>query len=375
MKLSESFYLISNLSRRIKAIQGSQGGGKTYAILQRWILLAQKSKNKQLCSIVTDTMPNLKKGAIKDFKEICKDADIDFTELKNPYQFGVNGWTFEFFSVDKESKGLGGRRDRLFINEANRLPWKTARQLIGRTHKEVLFDFNPVERFWVHEFFVEVDKCDFVKLTYKNNEHLPSSEVEMIEQFSPWGATPDANYWRVYGCGEIGFVEGTIYSNYETYKTLPGGKLIKAYGSDFGWEDPMTLVEVNYDKRNNALYWKLLFYASHAKYEDYNAALRSKSEYNNEPVISDTQPREIMALRKYNISAMAVNKKSGISADIRAVKQCKLYLHEDSEQMIKETRKYKWQEKNGSFIDYPIDAHNHALDAARYSSVFLINNY
>ena len=101
------------------------------------------------------------------------------------------------------------------------MPWKIARQLISRTHKERIFDFNPVQKFWAHEQYVDVDDCNFVKLTYKDNEYLPISEVEDIEKHAPWGTNPDENFWRVYGLGEVGYTENMILAGYKTFKELP----------------------------------------------------------------------------------------------------------------------------------------------------------
>ena len=164
MKITTAFRKICNLRKRVKVVQGSQGAGKTYSVLQGWILKAGRGKKPQLCSIVTDTMPALRTGAIKDFKEICDNEDIPYKGTKTPHVYKIGKWTFEFYSVDKESKGRGGRRDRLFINEANRMSWKISQQLISRSHKEVILDFNPVEHFWAHKQFVETGEGDFVKL-------------------------------------------------------------------------------------------------------------------------------------------------------------------------------------------------------------------
>ena len=176
METTQALLKLSKLKHRIKVIQGSQGAGKTIAILQRWILLASISTESQLCTIVTDTYPNLRSGALKDFQDICRNEEIRYSGTKTPTVLKINNWVFEFFSVDRELKGVGARRDRLFINEAPRIKWKIARQLINRTHKEVILDFNPISHFWAHEQYVDVGDCDFLKLTYKDNHMLPKQK-------------------------------------------------------------------------------------------------------------------------------------------------------------------------------------------------------
>lgn len=334
--------------------------------------MAAKSNRTQLCSIVTDTFPNLRTGAIKDFAKICNNESIQVKTTKTPYTFIINGWTFEFFSVDKETKGLGGRRDRLFINEANRVNWKIARQLIARTHEECIFDFNPVARFWAHEQFVEVGDGDFIKLTYKDNECLPQAEVDSIEKYAPWGTLPDENYWRVYGLGEIGFVEGQIFKHYNSWTTLPESEYQTAVGMDFGWEDPCSMVQVWIDHKQKRLFWKELFYGSHTKYKDVIAEAKTNGFNDNEMVICDHEPRDIMTLRELGVNAIEAIK-GGLTSDIRLIKQYELFIHEYSVNLKREVDAYKYQEKKGVIIDYPDQScEEHSIDSGRYASTWLM---
>jgi len=323
---------IAAMTHKIKVVQGSQGAGKTGGILRIWVLKALRHDTVQFCSIVTDTFPNLESGAIKDFLQICEEENITYSGTKKPSVYKINNWTFQFFSVDKESKGIGARRDRLYINEAHRMPWETARQLINRTHVEVILDFNPSRKFWAHEQYVDVDDCDFIKLTYKDNEMIPESEREAIERTAPWGKVPDANFWRVYGLGELGFVEGVIFKNYKTFTELPPAKYKKMIGVDFGWEDPMVAMMVHVDERNKRIFWRELFYASHASEHDLVAVIKNDPEYRGCVVICDSSdPRSIMRLRKMGLKTMGADKRAGLSSDIRSLKQYELYVHEDSE--------------------------------------------
>lgn len=369
-----AFKKILKLKHKNKVIQGSQGSAKTFSILIRWILMALKSKETNYCSIVTATFPSLRDGAIKDFEVICDSLGIEYDRTKTPYVFKINKWTFNFFSVDKENKGLGARRDRLFINEANRLSWKIARQIIGRTHKEVIMDFNPASYFWAHQYFVDVNDCDFIKLTYKHNEMLPQAEIDSIEKHSPSGSVPDENFWRVYGLGEIGFVEGQIFKNFNKYDELPDGDYQECIGLDFGVVDPTAAVKVRVNHKKKEIYWKQLFYASNDNLTDLIEAIKLSPEYNKDYVIADHELREIQDLRRAGFRAINANKSGGIMARIRSIKQYKLFVHKDSIDLIRELENYKYQQdKNGNIIDYPDQScDEHAIDAAGYGSVFII---
>lgn len=371
-----SFKKIGKLKHKNKVIQGSQGAGKTFSILLRWVLLALKSNEEQYCSIVTATFPALRDGALKDFKTICSILNIPLVGTKSPAVYTIGKWTFQFFSVDKENKGLGARRDRLFINEANRMTWKIARQLINRTHIERIFDFNPVKEFWAHTQFVKPSDCDFIKLTYKDNEKLPQSEVESIEKHAPWGAVPDPNFWRVYGLGEIGFTEGVIF-NFDTFTELPEDvKIKRMFGIDFGWNDPYAIIDVAFDRKNMILYWKEVFYESEREIKEGAKVLKDYG-YNKEIAICDNEPRSVMTLRKNGIKAAGIGKKPKLDEKILLLKQAKLMVHEDSFNLISELSSYSYkavETPQGTMFDsVPADGQqDHAIDGGGYASIVLM---
>ena len=366
---------IGALKHKTKVIQGSQGASKTFSTLIIWILKALKAKTPQYCSIVTATFPALRDGALKDFMTICSLFGISPKGTKSPAVYKIGKWTFQFFSVDKENKGLGARRDRIFINEANRMPWKIARQLINRTHVERIFDFNPVKEFWAHTQFVNVGDCDFIKLTYKDNEALPETEIEAIEKHAPWGLVPDPNFWRVYGLGEIGFAEGVIF-DYTTFQHYPEDIDFKImYGVDFGWEDPLTCVKVSFDKENNNFYLEEIFYNSHAYLEELANDMRDKG-YSKQVVVCDNDPLNIMTLRKQGIKSIGIKKKPKLENNIKHLRQFKILVKEDSYNLISELSNYSYKSvetANGTMFEpYPSDGQDdHALDAFRYAATTL----
>ena len=357
-----AFKRVGKLKHKNKVIQGSQGAGKTFSILLIWILKALKSKEPQHCSIVTATFPALRDGALKDFFTVCKLLGIEIQGTKTPAVYKIGLWTFQFFSVDKENKGLGSRRDRLFINEANRMPWTIARQLINRTHKERIVDFNPVSEFWAHTQFVNVGDCDFLKLTYKDNEALPLTEVESIEKHAPWGILPDANFWRVYGLGEIGIQEGCIYENWKEGEfdySLPF-----VWGMDFGYvNDPTTLVRVAKDKHNiyiqEHLYDKGL--STMQIYERIKEIVKDE-----EVIIADnSEPRLIGELQEMGILIYpCIKGRDSIRAGIAAIKEYMIIADPNSFNLKTELNNYCW---NPKLSNVPMDDYNHGCDAFRYA--------
>lgn len=224
MILTNTFNKINQLSNNIRVIQGSSSAGKTYSIIQKLILQSFYNNKKKIISIVTDSYPNLKRGAFQDFKEICDNNDINAEIGKQPNDVEINNYTYQFISVDDAHKARGGRRDILFINEANRLDWEIARQLIMRTRDTVYIDYNPDRLFWVNDKYINTNKCDYLIVTYKDNEQAPKFAIEEIESYREI----DPEWYKIFGLGILGDLKGSLYSNLKTFNGVIEGTGITA---------------------------------------------------------------------------------------------------------------------------------------------------
>ena len=202
------------LKKRIKIIQGGTSASKTYSILAVLINQALLEHGIEI-SIVAETIPHLRRGALKDFLKIMKWTGRFFEDRFNKsllrYEF-ANGSVIEFFSADDSSKLRGARRDILYINECNNVTFDSYNELAIRTRKEVYLDFNPANEFWVHTELKDEPDSDFLILTYKDNEALDKSIVEQIEKNRDKALTSSywANWWKVYGEGQLGMLEGVV---------------------------------------------------------------------------------------------------------------------------------------------------------------------
>ena len=143
------------LKKRIRAIAGGTSSSKTVSILLILIDLAQVSDNKTI-SVVAESLPHLKKGAIKDFLDIMKAhkyyKESCWNRTDQVYTFDT-GSKIEFFGVDSPDKVRGPRRDYLFMNEANNCPFTSFDQLEVRTNEVIWLDWNPTFEFW---FYTEI---------------------------------------------------------------------------------------------------------------------------------------------------------------------------------------------------------------------------
>lgn len=353
---------------RIRIVQGGSSASKTYSILQKLILQAEQSNETKLWSIVTDTHPNITKGAYRDFIGILEDKKVEHTRTKVPLEVRINNWTFEFFGLDDETKARGGRRDGLFINEANRIKWETARQLIMRTRGIVYIDYNPDSEFWAHEKYKNKDDCSFVIVTYKDNEMCPDAAIKEIEAYK----TTDPEWYKVYGLGVVGnLYAGKVFRN---WKEAEFPNIDYWYGLDFGFSnDPTAVVRVAKEQDN--IYVDEIIYQIELTNSQI-AKLLNQNGYNGELIICDSaEPKSIQELNLMGINATGADKKPGsVNEGIDYLRRHNVYYTPRSANIKKEFNHYKWQkDKQGGFINKPVDMWNHGIDALRYAFSLISN--
>lgn len=358
---------ILKLKKRVRIIQGGTSAAKTYGILA--VLIARASAVPGIeISVVAESIPHLRRGALKDFIKIMKWMnkwhETQFNKSLLTYQF-LNGSSFEFFSADDSSKLRGARRDVLYINECNNITFESYNELAIRTKKAVYLDFNPANEFWVHKELKDEPDSDFLILTYKDNEALDKSIVDQIEKNRLKAETSSywANWWRVYGLGEIGMLEGVIFSNWKQIDNLPKDAKLIGIGLDFGYtNDPTAIIEIyNYNGQ------RIL---NELKYQ--TGMLNSdiaKELPKHVPVYADSsEPKSIDEIKRYGITIKGVTKgKDSINYGIDVMQRNEYLVTSNSVNLIKELRAYCWDtDKQGTRLNKPIDTNNHAIDALRY---------
>jgi phage terminase large subunit len=358
---------IEALKKRIKIIQGGTSAGKTYGILPILITKAATYPKTEI-SVVAETIPHLRRGALKDFLRIMKDTGRYFDERFNKsllrYEF-ANGSYIEFFSADDSSKLRGARRDVLYINECNNVTFESYNELAIRTKKAIYLDFNPANEFWVHTELKDEQDSDFLILTYKDNEALDKSIIDQIEKNREKALTSTywSNWWRVYGLGEIGMLEGVIFSNWKTIDILPKEANLIGIGLDFGYtNDPTAIIEI-YNYNGTRIINELKYQTGMLNSDIANALPK------HVPVYADSsEPKSIEEIKRYGITIKGVTKgKDSINYGIDVMQRNEYLVTSNSTNLIKELRAYCWDtDKQGTRLNKPIDTNNHAIDALRY---------
>lgn len=356
-----------SLNKRVKVIQGGTSAGKTFSILPILIDKAIKEPGLEI-SVVSESIPHLKRGALKDFLKIMKMTGRFMPENYNisdrKYTFS-NGSYIEFFSPEAI---LGARRTHLFINECNNISFSDFHQLAIRTSKEIYLDYNPSQEFWVHTEVLSDLDADLIILTYKDNEALDPAIVREIEKARDKVNDPYwANWWKVYGLGQLGILEGVIFGDFTPIQTMPEDcKII--YGMDFGFtQDPFVLIKVGI--KGNDVYLQQVIWDFNLLNSDIHKQMKERS-VTGLITADSADPKNIAELRKLGWNIKPAEKgKDSIVYGIRVMKEYKFHITTDSIDLIKEWRTYSWQKDfaTNKFIDTPVDHNNHGIDAIRYA--------
>ena len=370
MTLQETTALrkIRALKKRIRIVQGGTSAGKTYDILLDELNEAIM-QDGILTTIMSDTMPNLRHGAMRDFLKICHETNVwDVAEWNSTYSTLTlpNRSIIEFYSADSED-ALGARRDRLFINEANRITKEAFDQLEVRTEQKITLDFNPVNQFWAHDLLKRPD-VDFVKLNYLDNEALSQNIVNALELRKGDGTS---NWWRVYGMGEIGSLEGNVYEGWIPVDDIPQSAVLKRYGVDFGFSNDPTAVVAVYEDEDESLYLKTEL----CDIKILTTVLIDKLKKLPDAlfVCDNARPEIIAEMQANGLRAIGSNKTAGEKMNgkrynIELVMRRKIhYLRTDTE-LEREYLTYAWRKKRtGEIIDEPQDGNDHIMDALAYA--------
>lgn len=355
--------------RRIVS-KGGTSSGKTVAHMQLLLEIAiNRQKSGVLISVVSETLPHLKQGAIRDFVDELKRRNfiegLQYQHANHVYTFGLS--TIEFFSADS-GKATGPRRDILYLNECNNMKYSVVTELEQRTRETIFYDFNPLEPFWIEDKVLALPDRERVLLrsNYLDNDQLEQSIRHEIEL----KASRDENYKRVHIDVEYGVSEGLIFPNWSMVDDMPKAER-RIYGMDFGYtNDPTTLIDVQFF--TGGLYADELLWKTGLHARDIIDELRA-AEVSKTIVADSEDPRMISELSMGGFHVVPAIKGPGsIKYGIDAMKRQPLFVTKRSVNLIKELRNYRYKiDKAGNTLNEPVDNFNHGLDAWRYPVSYL----
>lgn len=362
---------IRKLTKKIRAVQGGTSASKTISIILYLIALAQSDKVPTLTSIISESTPHLKRGAIRDFKNILQGHnywnDKKWNATDFIYEFET-GSKIEFFSADQSDKLRGGRRDRCFMNEANNMTMDAFDQLEVRTKEFIFLDWNPTYEFWFYTEVLEQRKdVDHITLNYLDNEALSQEIKNSIE-----ARKGRKDWWKVYGLGELGEISGKIYIDWKIIDEIPHEAKLVRYGLDFGYtNDPTAIVAIYY--YNGGYILDEITYQKGLSNKQIADIL--KNEEVTVVVADSAEPKSIDEIKTYGLNVQpSVKGKDSVNYGIKVVQSKKISVTKRSINLIKEYRNYLWQKDRitGKVTEKPEKGFDHFMDSVRYAIVYLL---
>jgi len=380
MKVNDAVYSPLKCDKPIVVHQGGTSSGKTYGIEQYLYEVGAENKN-EVITVVAEDVPALKGGAYRDAQEILSTnpelrawwPEKWHNKTDRLYR-SHSGSIIEFKSFQNSYDARNGKRDRLFINEANAISFEIFEQLNLRTSKQTIIDFNPSARFWAHDKLYGQDNVEWIVTTFRDNTFLKDNTRKKILSYEPTEeniarGTANEYRWRVYGLGEVGRLEGLVFPNFEVTQEWPDEYKWRIFGLDFGFtNDPTAFVEIRY--AHGDLYWKEHLYETGLTNDDIARQLDRLEHDPEQKIVADSaEPKSIEEISRKGWYVVGAEKgRDSINQGIDAIKRYPLYIHATSDNLIEEFSSYTWKEdKDGNPTNKPIDDFNHGIDAGRYA--------
>jgi len=355
---------IAALDKKIRAVQGGTSASKTISILLHLIHESQSDTSPKLTSVISESIPHLKRGAIRDFKNILlahkywKDASWNATDSIYTFETGSQ---IEFFSSDNGDKLRGGRRDRCFINEANNVTLDAFDQLEVRTKEYIYLDWNPTNTFWFYDEILNNRPADtdHITLTYLDNEALSQEIIDSIES-----RKNRKQWWKVYGLGQLGEVEGKVYTGWQQIDEIPHEARKIGRGLDFGYSnDPTAVTDIYY--YNGGYIFDEVVYRKGMHNSEIATALK---EGDILTVADSAEPKSIDEIKSYGITIVGAEKgKDSVNHGVQIMQDQQISVTKRSSNIWREYMNYLWDKnKTGQILNKPEKGFDHALDGIRY---------
>ena len=374
--------------KKIVINRGGTRSSKTVSVVQQcvlWLISGQLTREtyipKGVWSTVRKYSTTLDATVIRDFEEELNKHKIfeliQHNKTKKTYKYGDR--LVEFIGADDEQKLRGAKRNILYCNEGNELDFKKEFfQLLMRTEDKIIIDFNPDdENIWINteleqKRLFEKGDVDVIVSTYKDNTFLPKSLVAEIEYLEK----TDPEFWKIYGLGQYGKLFGLIFENYNVVSEISKEATMVGIGIDFGFtNDPCAILEVY--KQDGELWINEIEYKRGMTNMDIGNRLKDVSIDDYSYIVADSaEPKSIQEICNQGFNVYPAQKGAdSINVSIDILKRYKLNITQNSTNLIKELRTYKWKlDKTGNSLNTPVDYNNHAIDALRYVALNVLMN-
>lgn len=356
--------------------QGGTSSGKTYGIDQA-LFTKLGEREKKVCTIVGQDIPNLRVGALRDALEIYDNTPVlqqlikAYNKSNLTFSFR-NGSIMEFKSYESAQDAKSGKRDYLFINEANGVSYAIFKELYLRTRIQTYIDYNPNTEFWVHEYLIGKPHVKLLISDHRHNPFLPQHMRDNIEALKE----EDEELWKVYARGLTGKIEGLVFRKTAIVNEIPKDAKYIGTGLDFGFtNDPTASVDVY--MQNGELWVQEGLYDRGLTNPDIAKKANEGKPIGFQVIADSAEPKSIEELKRLGLKIEpAMKGPDSIKNSIDILKRYTINVTRGSVNLRKELDNYKWKvdKATGKPTNEPIDAFNHALDALRYVALNRLNH-
>jgi phage terminase large subunit len=359
--------------------QGGTDSSKTYSIMQLLFhnaIFTKPPLTDPIITIAGESVPNLKKGAYRVAKEIInsnpgiKTYISAWNETDRTIYF-KNGWVMEFQSYTDEQSAKQGKRQYLFMNEANGMPYLVFWQLAKRTRIRAYIDYNPSAPFWAHEKLIGTDKnsndlsatVQLIISDHRHNPFISAREHERTEKIK------DVELWKVYARGLTGNLSGMVFPN---WTRIPDDQFPQDQdmfgGLDFGYTNDPT-AGVKMVVIGNSLFIHELCYEPGMSPTSIKSIFYANGFDSNTEIFCEHDTDQVKDLRTVELYAMLARKGPGsIQGGIAKINEMQVFYTASSHNLHTERTKYMYimDPITGKPSNVPIDNFNHLMDAIRY---------
>lgn len=358
-------------------LEGGSRSSKTISIIQFLLLYAQETRGTEKRVIISRAVGTWIKGTVlHDFLKVLKAYGWydkkHYNKTDRVYKlFDCEFW---FLGLDDDQRLHGMTCDVFWINEAMEAGKNDFDQLEQRCAEFAIIDYNPSEEdHWIYENVCRREDAKFIHSTMLDNPFLPQNMRRKILSYKPTKrnfeqGTADRNKWEIYGLGKRAKIEGLVFETFEIVDEVPSYIKRVCQGLDLGYTfDPTAIVDVWMDTGRNILYLDELVYQTHMLSRHIILALQGVNQ--GRKIISESaDPRMVDEIANGGFNVHAVEKGPGsVKAGIDKLKSMRICITRRSANLIKEFKNYKYkQDRNGKWLNEPIDDFNHGIDAVRY---------
>jgi phage terminase large subunit len=381
---NEVYYpYLCDYSHRYEVYYGGAGSGKSVHITMKLLIKALLRKRKVL--VIRKYGTTLKDSVFQLFIDTLKKWGLyNYCKINlSTYTITLpNDSVLLFKGIDdsEKIKSIADVSD-IWCEEATELSEDEYTQLDLRLRSnagdlQLICSFNPISKVnWVYnKWFSEEAVFDkentlILKTTYKDNKFLPDAYIRALEE----KINSNPTYYKIYALGEFASLDKLVFNNWkiEDFNNADiKGELI--IGLDFGFVNDISALVASIIDEDNKKIYVFKEWGDTNKTNEELASIISSLGFAKSTIIADAaEPKSIEEIKRKGVQRIRACTKGADSIlhGIQKLQQYELIVHSNCTGIATELENYSWQKdkKTNEYINKPIDAFNHFIDALRYS--------